>query len=74
MLFKCGHSLRTCALASTLVSLASLSVVGQGTPIGQFDGHADVGAPKIAGTAVFNAVSQEYTLSAGGVNMIRVPL
>ena len=63
------HSLRTCAVVSTIVSLASLPAVGQGTPIGQFDGHADVGAPKIAGTAVYNAVSQEYTLSAGGVNM-----
>ena len=49
--------------------LASLSASGQGAPIGQFDGHGDVGAPKIAGSAAYNAVSQEYSLSAGGVNM-----
>ena len=29
----------------------------------------DVGAPRIAGSTLYNAVSQEYTLSAGGVNM-----
>ncbi len=37
--------------------------------VGVFDGHMDVGAPRIAGSTLYNAVSQEYTLSAGGVNM-----
>jgi len=37
--------------------------------IGVFDGRMDVGSPKIAGSATYNAVSQDYTLSAGGVNM-----
>ena len=37
--------------------------------IGEFDGHGDIGAPRIEGSAVYNAVSQEYRLSAGGVNM-----
>jgi TolB protein len=63
------HSLRVFAVVAATVSLASLSAVGQGTPIGQFDGHGDIGAPKIAGSAAYNAVSQEYALSAGGVNM-----
>ncbi len=62
------HSLRLLA-AAAIVSLARVSAVGQGTPIGQFDGHGDVGAPKITGSAAYNAVSQEYPLSAGGVNM-----
>jgi Tol biopolymer transport system component len=48
---------------------ASVSLSGQGAPLGLFDGHADVGAPKIAGSATYNEVSQEYGLSAGGVNM-----
>ena len=31
--------------------------------------HVDVGSPKIAGYATYNAASQVYTLSAGGVNI-----
>jgi TolB protein len=49
--------------------LTRLPASGQGAPLGQFEGHGDIGAPKIAGSASYNAVSQEYTLSAGGVNM-----
>jgi TolB protein len=54
---------------AAIVLLARLPASGQGAPLGQFDGHGDVGGPKIAGSASYNAVSQEYTLSAGGVNM-----
>ncbi len=61
--------LRAVAVASVIVSLAQLPASGQGAALGQFEGHGDIGAPKIAGTAVYNAVSQEYSLSAGGVNM-----
>ena len=61
--------LRAVGAASVIVSLAHLSASGQGAALGQFEGHGDIGAPKIAGTAVYNAVSQEYDLSAGGVNM-----
>ena len=38
-------------------------------PLGEFEAHADVGSPKIAGYATYNAASQVYTLSAGGVNI-----
>src|SRR5690349_16719481 len=40
-----------------------------GGPLGDFEAHGDVGAPKIAGYATYNAASQVYTLSAGGVNI-----
>ena len=46
------QSLRAVAVVGAIVSLASLSASGQGAPLGQFDGHGDVGAPKIAGSAV----------------------
>jgi TolB protein len=54
-----------------------LSIVWLGTPqggtdaakLGEFDGHADVGSPKIAGSAAYNPVSQEYAVSAAGANM-----
>jgi Tol biopolymer transport system component len=40
-----------------------------GGPLGDFEAHADVGSPKIAGYATWNAASQVYTLSAGGANI-----
>jgi hypothetical protein len=41
----------------------------QDSPLGQFDGHADIGAPKLAGSAKYDPASQEYTVTAGGTNM-----
>jgi Tol biopolymer transport system component len=38
-------------------------------PLGEFDDHGDVGGPRLAGGATYNAFSQEYTLAAGGVNL-----
>jgi hypothetical protein len=38
-------------------------------PLGDFTGSADVGAPRIRGSAAYNPVSQDYTLRAGGANM-----
>jgi Tol biopolymer transport system component len=61
--------IRASVLPVLVLGLASVAVSGQGAPIGLFDGHADVGSPKIAGSATYNAVSEEYALSAGGVNM-----
>ena len=38
-------------------------------PVGQFESHGDIGSPKMAGNAVYNGATQEYTLTAGGTNM-----
>ncbi len=38
-------------------------------PLGAFEDHADIGKPKLAGHATWNAASQEYVVTAGGVNM-----
>ena len=54
---------------SAWVSLAGVSTRAQETRLGQFEGHTGVGPPKIAGSATYNAVSQEYTLAAAGTNM-----
>jgi Tol biopolymer transport system component len=58
-----------------LAALSALAFPG-GTPalavesrLGAFEGHGDVGAPRIAGSATYNGVSQEYVLAAAGVNM-----
>jgi Tol biopolymer transport system component len=63
---------RAVALASALtvvMALGATPVIGQDSRLGQFDGHGDIGSPQIAGSAVYNAVSQEYSLSASGLNM-----
>src|SRR6186713_1771263 len=53
--------------------LLALSVTAaaspNGGPLGDFEAHGDIGSPKIAGYATYNAASQVYTLSAGGVNI-----
>jgi TolB protein len=36
---------------------------------GQFDNGADIGGPKIAGSAAYDAAQQEYTLTGAGTNM-----
>ena len=59
--------------AQTLFACMALTAAGlhaaQPDAPGVLDGHADVGAPKITGSTTFDAASQEYRLSAGGVNM-----
>src|SRR5207342_2713374 len=53
-----------------LMAIASLaSASPNGGQLGDFEAHGDVGAPKIAGYATWNAASQVYSLSAGGVNI-----
>jgi regulation of enolase protein 1 (concanavalin A-like superfamily) len=37
--------------------------------LGEFAGHGDVGAPRIAGSAAYNPLLQEYALAAAGANM-----
>jgi len=56
-------------LALLALAGAPPPVLGQDGPLGAFDGHGDVGAPKIAGSATWNAVTQEYRLAAAGTNM-----
>ena len=54
------------ALALPALSIAS----PDGGPLGDFEAHGDVGSPKIAGYATYNAASQVYTLR-GRVNVWR---
>ena len=55
--------------AALMLASRNAAISGPGGPIGDFDGQGDIGAPKIGGSAVYNAVSQEYSLAAGGANM-----
>ena len=62
-----GTRLRSVALGALIV--ASVPAAAQDAALGDFDGHADIGTPKHAGKARYDAARQEYTLSASGVNM-----
>ena len=66
-----GRAKRWCGIAVLAIAWTASGppLGGQGARLGPFDGHGDVGSPKIAGSATYNAVSQEYALAAGGVNM-----
>jgi TolB protein len=52
-----------------ITALGARQVHGPDAKLGEFDGHGDVGAPKIGGSAAYNPISQEYSMSAAGVNM-----
>ena len=55
--------------ASVLLLALASPLAAQGSSLGDFEGHGDVGAPKLAGTGRYDAAKQEYTLSGSGVNM-----
>jgi hypothetical protein len=54
---------------SIILALGALTASLQAAPLGQFEDHSDVGAPKQSGSAAYDAVSQEYSMAAGGFNM-----
>jgi TolB protein len=54
---------------AVLFALAAVTTIAQESGLGQFEGHSDVGSPRLAGSATWNAASQEYVLTAAGVNM-----
>ena len=63
------NSMRESLALLAAILLSGSSALAQDMRRGQFDGHGDVGSPRLAGSAVYNAVSQEYTLTAAGTNM-----
>jgi hypothetical protein len=58
---------------AALIGLAAIAALpSQHTaqpPLGEFTGSGDVGLPRVRGSAAYNPVSQDYTLTAGGANM-----
>ncbi len=50
--------------------IAATAANGQSSEnLGDFDGHSDVGAPKLPGSATYNATEQSYAVSGAGTNM-----
>ena len=62
-------ALRAALLLICVLPCASVAVHGVAGTIGGFDAAGDVGSPKIAGSAAYNPLSEDYTLTASGVNM-----
>jgi len=56
-------------LVASLAFCTLATASPNGGPVGDFEAHADIGSPKIAGDTNWNAASQVYTLNAGGVNI-----
>ena len=56
------------ALIAALL-LSSLFTMAQSNSVGIFDNHADIGNPKIKGSAIYNTADQSYDLKAGGYNI-----
>jgi TolB protein len=56
-------------LLFVLLILTPAGSFAQLAPIGQFDHHQDVGNPKKAGSAMYNATDQTYTVTGAGINM-----
>src|SRR5580698_8424972 len=64
-IFPMKMSLFNFIVMSTLLSAGIL----RADPIGEFDDHGDIGAPKLAGSASYDVANQEYTISGSGTNM-----
>ena len=59
------HQLRILLIMSTLFS----AEVARANPVGEFEDHSDIGAPKLPGSASYDAANQAYTLAGAGTNM-----
>jgi Tol biopolymer transport system component len=53
----------------TVLSALFFAGLSPAAPVGEFDDHGDIGAPQLPGTASYDPVNQEYTLSGAGTNM-----
>src|SRR6266496_2416355 len=47
----------------------NLTIMAQSNAAGIFSNQADIGKPKVSGSAVFNIADQSYTMKAGGYNI-----
>ena len=54
---------------SVFIASGIAAAVAQNDPPGEFDGHGDIGNPKLAGSASYDAANQAYTVSGAGINM-----
>ncbi len=59
---------RIFTVAAVLIIMTSAdTAISQ--PVGEFDGHGDVGNPRLSGDAVYGAETQEYLVTGAGYNI-----
>jgi regulation of enolase protein 1 (concanavalin A-like superfamily) len=63
--FRQSIILTMCAFLSS----GLLAAAPQDASLGDFESHADVGSPKLPGSAAYDPAAQQYTLSGAGTNM-----
>jgi TolB protein len=56
-------------LAAAAVWLTAGGDVTSQTPLGYFENSGDIGQPAIAGSTVYDAAQQRYTITGSGTNM-----
>jgi len=56
-------------LSAALPALSLAQGIAQSPAVGDFQHHADVGNPRVKGSAAFDGVAQRYSLTAGGYNV-----
>lgn len=56
-------------LTGLLAGCFALLVSAAADPVGQFSAHGDIGNPEIAGSTSYDAPTQQYHMTAGGINM-----
>ena len=57
-------------LATLFAPISAAGIArAQAPAVGDFQHHADIGKPRVTGSAVFDTAAQRYTLTAGGYNV-----
>jgi TolB protein len=54
---------------SSIIAGSVIPALSQSNQLGDFAGQTDIGSPKLAGAASYDAVNQAYTVSGAGINM-----
>ena len=54
---------------SALLSVMTPVLHAQDSSVGEFDAQGDIGSPKLAGSASYDAPKQAYTITGGGANI-----
>lgn len=62
-------NLRKLIVMSSLIGAGVIPARSQESLLGEFAGQTDIGLPKLAGSASYDAANQAYTISGAGINM-----
>lgn len=56
-------------LSGAVIALVLSVITANAAPIGEFTDHGDIGKPRHAGSASYDAATRTYTITGGGQNM-----